>query len=143
MIGLFGPHKNLVSDGKEKILLNEKKESSGPGSVNVLDPAVEDLLTKLEMMHLRPIFAEQELTMDDLAELDRDDLRGMGVKKVRDQIKIVKWIQEQQQQQQQLQQQQQQQQMADDIKLRWSSDDFYPSDEEISTAVSLGMISLK
>ena len=55
----------------------------------------------------------------------------------------MKWIQEQQQQQQQLQQQQQQQQMADDIKLRWSSDDFYPSDEEISTAVFLGMISLK
>ena len=106
---------------------------------------MEDLLTKLELIHLRPIFAEQELTMDDLAELDRDDLRGMGVKKVRDQMKIVKWIQEQKQQQQQLeqQQQQQQQQMADDIKLRWSSDDFYPSDEEISTAVFLGMISLK
>ena len=104
---------------------------------------MEDLLTKLEMIHLRPIFAEQELTMDDLAELDKEDLRGMGVKKVRDQMKIVKWIQEQQQQQQQLQQQQQQQQMADDIKLRWSSDDFYPSDEEISTAVFLGMISLK
>ena len=81
--------------------------------------------------------------MEDLAKLDKDDLRGMGVKKVRDQMKIVKWIQEQQQQQQQLQQQQQQQQMADDIKLRWSSDDFYPSDEKISTAVSLGMISLK
>ena len=141
---LFGPQKNLVSDGNEKLLSYEKKESSQlAGFGNVLDPGVEDLLTKLEMIHLRPIFAEQELTMDDLAELDKEDLRGMGVKKVRDQIKIVKWIQEQQQQQQQLQQQQQQQQMADDIKLRWSSDDFYPSDEEISTAVFLGMISLK
>ena len=130
-------------DDDDRIEDTDHASSRPDGSVNVLDPAVEDLLTKLEMIHLRPIFAEQELTMDDLAELDKEDLRGMGVKKVRDQIKIVKWIQEQQQQQQQLQQQQQQQQMADDIKLRWSSDDFYPSDEEISTAVFLGMISLK
>ena len=122
-------------DHDDKIEDTDHASSRPAGSVNVLDPAVEDLLTKLEMIHLRPIFAEQELTMDDLAELDKEDLRGMGVKKVRDQIKIVKWIQEQQQQQQQ--------QMADDIKLRWSSDDFYPSDEEISTAVFLGMISLK
>ena len=141
---LFGPQKNLVSDGNQNLLSYEKKESSGPGSVNVLDPAVEDLLTKLEMIHLRPIFTEQELTMDVLVKLDKEDLRGMGVKKVRDQMKIVKWIQEHQQQQQQLQQQQQQQQqMSDDIKQTWSSDGFYPSDEEISTAVSLGMISLK
>ena len=130
-------------DDDDRIEDTDHASSRLAGSVNVLDPGVEDLLTKLEMIHLRPIFAEQELTMDDLAELDKEDLRGMGVKKVRDQIKIVKWIQEQQQQQQQLQQQQQQQQMADDIKLRWSSDDFYPSDEEISTAVFLGMISLK
>ena len=132
---LFGPQKNPVSDGNENLLSYEKKESSGPGSVNVLDPAVEDLLTKLELIHLRPIFAEQDLTVDVLAELDKEDLRGMGVKKVRDQMKIVKWIQEQQQQQQQ--------QMADNMKLRWSSNDFYPSDEKISTAVSLGMLSLK
>ena len=130
-------------DDDDRIEDTDHASSRLAGSVNVLDPAVEDLLTKLEMIHLRPIFAEQELTMDDLAELDKEDLRGMGVKKVRDQIKIVKWIQEQQQQQQQLQQQQQQQQMADNIKLRWSSNDFYPSDEKISTAVSLGMISLK
>ena len=123
-------------DQDDKIEDTDHASSRPAGSVNVLDPAVEDLLTKLEMIHLRPIFAEQELTMDDLAELDKEDLRGMGVKKVRDQMKIVIWIQEQQQQEQQ-------QQMADDIKLRWSSDDFYPSDEEISTAVSLGMISLK
>ena len=130
-------------DHDDRIEDTDHASSRLAGFGNVLDPGVEDLLTKLEMIHLRPIFAEQELTMDDLAELDKEDLRGMGVKKVRDQIKIVKWIQEQQQQQQQLQQQQQQQQMADDIKLRWSSDDFYPSDEEISTAVFLGMISLK
>ena len=51
---LFSPQKNPVSDGNENLLSYEKKESSGPGSVNVLDPAVEDLLTKLKMIHLRP-----------------------------------------------------------------------------------------
>ena len=107
-------------------------------SGTTLDPEVEQMLTKLNLMSLKTIFEERELTMNVLAELDKDDLGRMGVKKVRDQMKIVKWIQEQPQQQQQ-----QQQQMADNIKLRWSSDDFYPSDEEISTAVSLGMISLK
>ena len=87
--------KSLASDGNEKLLSDEKKESSQlAGSVNVLDPAVEDLLTKLEMMHLRPIFVEQELTMDDLAELNEDDFGRMGVKKVKDQKKILKGVQE-------------------------------------------------
>ena len=81
-------------DHDDRIEDTDHASSRPAGSVNVLDPAVEDLLTKLEMMHLRPIFVEQELTMDDLAELNEDDFGRMGVKKVKDQKKILKGVQE-------------------------------------------------
>ena len=81
-------------DDDDRIEDTDHASSRPAGFGNVLDPGVEDLLTKLEMIHLRPIFAEQELTMDDLAELNEDDFGRMGVKKVKDQKKILKGVQE-------------------------------------------------
>ena len=84
---------NLFSDGNEKKQFDQIKES---GPVKVLDPEVEEMLTKLKLMHLRPIFAEQKLTMEDLNEMEEEDLAKelvtIGVRKPIDQFGIVHWV---------------------------------------------------
>ena len=62
-------------------------------SYSFLDPEVEDMLTSLNLMSLQNIFREEELTMEDLSKMTRDDLKGLiGLKKIKHRISIMEEI---------------------------------------------------
>ena len=66
---IHGDTTSSKKDGKA-----EKVTSAGP-----LDSEVETMLTKLNLMSLKTIFIEEELTMSDLAKLSKDDLKDIGI----------------------------------------------------------------
>ena len=62
-------------------------------SSSILDTEVEDMLTSLNLMSLQNIFREEELTMEDLSKMTRDDLKGLiGLKKIKHRISIMEEI---------------------------------------------------
>ena len=64
------------------------------GSGAVLDPEVEQMLTKLNLMSLKTIFVKEELTMTDLAKLSKDDLKDIGISKVKQRVAIYEEVRE-------------------------------------------------
>ena len=58
------------------------------GSEAVLDPEVEQMLTKLNLMSLKAIFVKEELTMTDLVKLSKDDLKDIGIEKFKQRTAI-------------------------------------------------------
>ena len=74
---------------KETEKVNPVPVSPDPPSAGPLDPEVEQLLTKLNLMLLKPIFIEEELTISDLAKLTDDQLSKIGVKKIKHRLAII------------------------------------------------------
>ena len=62
----------------------EKLDSAGP-----LDPEVGQMLIKLNLMSLKTIFIEEELTMSDLAKITDDQLSKIGVQKIKHRLVIM------------------------------------------------------
>ena len=58
-------------------------------SARSLDPEVEVMLTKLNLMSLKTIFIEEELTMSDLAKITDDQLSKIGVRKIKHRLAII------------------------------------------------------
>ena len=56
-----------------------KKEEENSPSGGPLDSRVEAMLTKLNLMSLKTIFIEEELTMPDLARFTRAQLSTLGI----------------------------------------------------------------
>ena len=62
-------------------------------SSSILDTEVEDMLASFNLMSLQNIFREEELTMEDLSKMTRDDLKGLiGLKKIKHRISIMEEI---------------------------------------------------
>ena len=53
------------------------------------DEEVASMLESLQLDNLRPIFAEEELHMSDIAKLTKEDLKDIGIKKLKDRIAIL------------------------------------------------------
>ena len=62
-------------------------------SSSILDTEVEDMLTSFNLMCLQNIFREEELTMEDLSKMTRDDLERIGIKKIKHRISIMEEVQ--------------------------------------------------
>ena len=60
---------------------------------SILDTEVEDMLASLNLMSLQHIFREEELTMEDLSKMTRDDLERIGIKKIKHRIAIMEGVQ--------------------------------------------------
>ena len=84
----FHIHDNPISK-KETEKVNPVPVSPDPPSAGPLDPEVEQLLTKLNLMLLKPIFIEEELTLSDVAKLTDDQLRKIGVLKIKHGLAII------------------------------------------------------
>ena len=80
-------HFHIHGDSSKNVNKAEKVTSAGP-----LDPRVEAMLTKLNLMSLKTIFIEEELTMSDLAKLSKDDLKEIGVQKMKDRNAIIEEV---------------------------------------------------
>ena len=68
---------------------SSKKEEEKSYSAGSLDPEVEQMLTKLNLMSLKSIFVDEDLTMSDLAKLSKDDLKDIGVLKMKHRLAII------------------------------------------------------
>ena len=77
--------------GAEKI--NPEPDEAGsilvPDFSSALDPGVEQLLTKLNLLSLKTIFVEEELTISDLAKITDDQLSKIGVQKIKHRFHIM------------------------------------------------------
>ena len=71
---------------------SSKKEEEKSYSAGSLDPEVEQMLTKLNLMSLKSIFVDEDLTMSDLAKLSKDDLKEIGISKVKQRVAIYEEV---------------------------------------------------
>ena len=85
-------HSETSSKTEAEKINPEPKEADPilvPNFPSALDPEVEAMLTKLNLMSLKSIFVEEDLTMSDLSKLSKDDLKDIGVLKMKHRIAIV------------------------------------------------------
>ena len=92
-------HIHIHSETSSKIeaeKINPEPDEAGPILVpdfsdfpSALDPEVEVMLTKLNLMSLKSIFVDEDLTMSDLAKLSKDDLKDIGVLKMKHRLAII------------------------------------------------------
>ena len=88
-------HSETSSKTEAEKINPEPKEADPilvPNFPSALDPEVEAMLTKLNLMSLKTIFIEEELTMSDLAKLSKDDLKEIGVQKMKDRNAIIEEV---------------------------------------------------
>ena len=84
-------HIHIHSDNGDRG--REAGDSAGPSSAdNVLDTEVEDMLAKLNLISLRARFEEEELTLPSLAKLTSDNLKEIGVEKIKDRKAIMEEV---------------------------------------------------
>ena len=69
-----------------------KKEEEKPNFAGPLDPEVEQMLTKLNLMSLKNIFIEEELTISDLTKITNDQLMKIGVQKIKHRLAITEEV---------------------------------------------------
>ena len=62
---------------------NSKRDKEPSYTAGPLDPEVEAMLTKLNLLSLKTIFIEEELTISDLAKITNDQLSKIGVQKIK------------------------------------------------------------
>ena len=90
---------NIIHGDAHIHLHGDTHQHQAPGgqemveSSSILDTEVEDMLASFNLMSLQNIFREEELTMEDLSKMTRDDLKGLiGLKKIKHRISIMEQI---------------------------------------------------
>ena len=71
----------------------EMKESTGhwPNNVKKLDQKVLEMLQRLDLMEHKEVFKEQDLSLSDIAELDHEALKSIGIRLVKHRTAIIKY----------------------------------------------------
>ena len=62
-----------------------------PQDVRELDEEVLEMLQKLDLMEHEGVFKEQDLSLSDIAELDHEALRSIGIRLVKHRTAIIKY----------------------------------------------------
>ena len=62
-----------------------------PQDVRELDEEVLEMLQKLDLMEHEGVFKEQDLSLSDIAELDHEALKSIGISSVKHRTAIIKY----------------------------------------------------
>ena len=62
-----------------------------PQDVRVLDQKVLEMLQRLDLMEHEEVFKEQDLSLSDIAELDHEALKSIGIRSVKHRTAIIKY----------------------------------------------------
>ena len=62
-----------------------------PQDVRELDEEVLEMLQRLDLMEHEGVFKEQDLSLSDIAELDHEALRSIGIRLVKHRTAIIKY----------------------------------------------------
>ena len=62
-----------------------------PQDVRVLDQKVLEMLQRLDLMEHEEVFKEQDLSLSDIAELDHEALKSIGISSVKHRTAIIKY----------------------------------------------------